>query len=94
MHDDDGDEMYEFSPLLDVKDIPWFINKPRKWTDWVHKTDCICKYDQLMSYVEHFNLNIADRKKKIYCLAQDVLFHHGYETLCGHHSKCGICTQW
>ena len=27
-HDDDGDEMYDLSPLLDVKDIPWFINKP------------------------------------------------------------------
>ena len=94
MHDDDGNEMYELSPLLDVKDIPWFINKAGKLTDWVHKTDCICKYDQLMSYVEQFDLNIAYRKKIIYCLAQDVLFHHRYETLHGHHSKCGICMQW
>ena len=47
--DDDGNEMYKFSPLLNVKDIPWFINKPRKWTDWVYKTDCICKYDELVS---------------------------------------------
>ena len=55
--------MYEFSPPLDVKDIPWFINKPKKWTDWVHKTDCSYKFDQLMSYVEHFDLPVADRKK-------------------------------
>ena len=31
--DADEDEIYDFLPPLDVKDIPWFINKPRKWTD-------------------------------------------------------------
>ena len=82
-HDDDGDEMYAFSPPLNVKDIPWFINKPRKCTDWVHKTNCICKY---------VDLHIADRKENIYCLAEDVLFHHRYEALYRHHSTCCFCT--
>ena len=88
MHDDDGNEMYELSPLLDVKDIPWFINKAGKWTDWVHKTDCICKYDQLMSYVKHFDLNITDRKKIIYCFFIMGMKHYADIV------ASGICMQW
>ena len=33
VQNDSSDCMHEFSPLLDVEDIPWFINTPRKWTD-------------------------------------------------------------
>ena len=84
--------MYEFLPLLDVEDIPWFINTQRKWTDWVHKTDCTCKYHELVTYIEHFNLNNADRNKIIHCMGEDVLSHHGYEALCGLCSEC-ICTE-
>ena len=35
--DEEGeDEIYQFSPPLNVEDMPCFIIKPRKWTDWVH----------------------------------------------------------
>ena len=95
LHDsdnEDGDKMFKFSPLLDVDNIAWFVNIPRKWTDWVHKTDCTCKYDELMTYIEHFNVNNADKKKIIYCMAEDVLCHHGYEPLCRQCTKC-FCTK-
>ena len=84
--------MYKFSPLLNVENIPWFINTPRKWTDQVHKTDCTCKFDELVTFIEDFDLNDADREKIIYCIDEDVLSHHGYDKLCRIHNEC-YCTE-
>ena len=91
-HNEDGDEMYKFSPPLDVENILWFISIPRKWTDWVCKTDCTCKYHELVTYTEHFYLNDAERNRIIHCMAEDVLSHYEYEALCGHYSEC-LCAE-
>ena len=65
MHSSDEEEegVYEFSPPQDVNNIPWIINTPRKWTEYVYLTNCIHKFANLMMDVEDFNLPVADRKK-------------------------------
>ena len=45
-----------------LENISWFINTQRKWTDWVDKTDCYCKYDELVSYIKDFPLNDTKRE--------------------------------
>ena len=79
--EEDEDEIYQFSPPLNVEDIPWFINKPRKWTDWVHNTDSTDKFNKLVNYVDNFELSLQDKKKVIYCLSQDVHKYHGFNPL-------------
>ena len=85
MHSSDEEEegVYEFSPPQDVNNIPWIINTPRKWTEYVYLTNCIHKFANLMMDVEDFNLPVADRKRIIHCLAEDVLYTHGVDAFFG-----------
>ena len=85
MHSSDEKEggVYEFLPPQDVNNIPWIINTPRKWTEYVYLTNCIHKFVNLMMDVEDFNLPVADRKRIIHCLAEDVLYTHGVDASFG-----------
>ena len=85
MHSSDEEEegVYEFSPPQDVNNIPWIINTPRKWTEYVYLTNCIHKLANLMMVVEDFNLPVADRKRIIHWLAEDVLYTHGVDVFFG-----------
>ena len=64
MHSSDEEEegVYEFSPPQDANNVPWIINTPRKWTEYVYLTNSIHKFANLMMDVEDFNLPVADRK--------------------------------
>ena len=89
--EEDEDEIYQFSPPLNVEDMSWFINKPRKWTDWVHNTNNIDEFNKLVSYIDHFDLPLHDKRKVIYCLSQDVHKYHGFNPLSNENvSKCLI----
>ena len=45
-----------------LENISWFINTQRKWTDWLVKTDCYCKYDELVTCIKDFALNDTKRQ--------------------------------
>ena len=81
--DEEEEGAYEFSPPQDVNNIPWIINNSRRWSDYVYHTNCIHKFANLMNNVEGFNLPVADRKRIIYCLAEDVLYIHGVDAFFG-----------
>ena len=81
--EEEEDGVYEFSPPQDVNNIPWIISSPRKWTDYIYSTNCIHKFADLMMDVEDFNLPVADRKRIINCLAEDVLYTHGVDAFFG-----------
>ena len=85
MHSSDEEEegVYEFSPPQDVNNIPWIINTTRKWTEYVYLINCIYKFANLMMDVEEFNLPVADRKRIIHCLAEDVLYTHRVDVFFG-----------
>ena len=87
--EEDEDEIYQFLPSLNVEDMPWFINKPRKWTDITNNID---GFKQLLGYIDLFNLPLHDKRKVIYCLSQDLHKYHGFNPLSNENyvSKCLI----
>ena len=91
---DDEDEdrkIYQFSLPLYVR-IPWIISPPRKWTDWVHWSNCRHKFDELLSHVGDFNLPEVDRKIITDCLTMDVILYHGYDVV--HGNICNCLKDW
>ena len=84
-HDDDNDRtIYKFSPSLNVRLLS-IINTPRKWTDWVHQSNCTHKFHELLSHLGDFNLPELEGDRKIIadCLTTDVILHHGYDVAHG-----------
>ena len=66
------------------------INTPRKWTDWVHQSNCTHKFHELLSHLGDFNLLKPEGDRKIIadCLTTNVILHHGYDAACGNVCLC------
>ena len=76
-------------PPEDVNNIPSFINTAEKWDEQVHYCDCIHKFSNLVYDIEQYDLPQADKKKLIYCLAEDCIACHGTDKMfCEEPCKC------
>ena len=82
-------ECIEYMPPEDVNNIPSFINTAEKWTAQLFKCDCLHKYSALVYDIEQYNLPKDDKKKLIYCFAEDYIDCHGTSKMfCDEPCKC------